>query len=1180
MAIKAKWYLIICSLLFITSAHAETDLAILTDKSTIDNDDIVLFAARQIADVSGVSYIITTSMEEAASCRLILPAFSDESAPIEGERADRMLAYVQQGGCLVLWGNNFSSSFAQKAGSGWTIKNDSIFQHFLWKTGYNSANELNWINDSTQQDVLINKNLTDEILFKTYYALPQPGASFTPLAQYERGSIASFRQNIEKGALYFIGIKLRDLGRTLINLKEGTRVKPNCYDGATEGFLLLARGICESRLPLMVVKHTSPAATRGVLVITHDVDCKTSLDTMQYYSQYEQSLGYKAHYFVTTSTTKDSRGFGFYTADRLPQLQYLIACGHTIGSHSVSHLLDMDYKVPVGKQGEYDRESYHATYDGKTSHNATIFAELEVSRDILEEDLGKSIRSFRAGHLSISTSLPMVMDDLHYNLSSNLLSRHIHTSYPFLQRRFLKTAALSTDSLIEIPLSISDVESYEDDSTFNKEVLEHWKSYIHHSIGNYTPNVLLIHPNRRYKLQMEKELVEGMPAGMGLYNLTDLRDYWYSRYKLNFTTLEDSLRNVVLIRLSQPFDSVNCDISFLVRGAQGRDIIFTDSQGREKKAIVTPFDNSYVVCLMGGESRVVYNRTPRHIEQGARDEKPCEPLFKTSQDNKSCSFTGDGGSGSIKDPLLVSTAASLKALAQAVNEGASMKGLFFMLTQDIDLTPLCNSSKGNWEPIGNGYERRFCGCFDGGGHTIKHLYINNDTLACAALFGFIDSAQILNLHIDSSEVTGGSRVSLLCARAYRSSLIKGCTVRGNLQGNSFTGGLCGDLSYGSVIENCSMWGSVSGGKNALYTGGICGYAALGSRLSNISHAGSTSGYDYTGGICGYCYASSMSEATESSSIEGCRRMGGLCGEALLSNLSNAALGCHVYGNKKSAALVGAVFGQLIQSTSADILSWSTMSHAGATGFLGEYAGGCLNSIASHSFYDKQMVWNRTMELTGTCDNSSLDLTGLLTAQWLSQDEFPALLKGGKWIQFSQSYPQIAAQKEESISRLTAVPLVLAAESENSYENLSAIESNFSIRLPYGATVIDTKKRLDLAGEEIGILTYGNDTLQLSLGGITRSLYLKTVKPTSVELVTTNPGKCTVTTGQGYLTITGAEPIAKARIFNGSGMELSCATGNNTTLSLPIESPASLTGKLYILLIQYRSGRSEQCKLML
>lgn len=92
-----------------------------------------------------------------------------------------------------------------------------------------------------------------------------------------------------------------------------------------------------------------------------------------------------------------------------------------------------------------------------------------------------------------------------------------------------------------------------------------------------------------------------------------------------------------------------------------------------------------------------------------------------------------GGAGTVDDPYKISTGAELAYLAQQVNAGESYSGKYFTLTSDIQLNELDKdgmpkAAEGQtgaypWIPIGNN-KKKFQGTFDGAGHTVEGLYIN------------------------------------------------------------------------------------------------------------------------------------------------------------------------------------------------------------------------------------------------------------------------------------------------------------------------------------------------------------------------------------------------------------------------------------------------------------------------
>jgi len=150
----------------------------------------------------------------------------------------------------------------------------------------------------------------------------------------------------------------------------------------------------------------------------------------------------------------------------------------------------------------------------------------------------------------------------------------------------------------------------------------------------------------------------------------------------------------------------------------------------------------------------------------------------------------------------------------------------FILTVDIDLSgfeykkaliaPDTDSTNGL---VFDGVA--FTGVFDGGGHVIKNLTIDdaeagNDFLG---LFGKIDgtSTQINNLGLVDVNISGDAYIALLSG-CNNHGIISNCYAIGNISGSSDNiGGLVGD-NYGP-ISNCYTRGSVAG-KNGL--GGLIG----------------------------------------------------------------------------------------------------------------------------------------------------------------------------------------------------------------------------------------------------------------------------------------------------------------------------------------------------------------------
>jgi hypothetical protein len=153
------------------------------------------------------------------------------------------------------------------------------------------------------------------------------------------------------------------------------------------------------------------------------------------------------------------------------------------------------------------------------------------------------------------------------------------------------------------------------------------------------------------------------------------------------------------------------------------------------------------------------------------------------------SFPGKG-SGTIDDPFQITN----------VNELQLIYSSYFILMNDIDATETSTWYVGDHddnpdtpdEPMGFAPIFFEEGNLDGKGHIINNLYINRPKLVeCGFMERCINSSVIKNLGLVNCNITGGK----------------------------YVGSFSGNISYGSIIDNCFATGQVES-KNE-YAAGIC-----------------------------------------------------------------------------------------------------------------------------------------------------------------------------------------------------------------------------------------------------------------------------------------------------------------------------------------------------------------------
>ncbi len=150
-----------------------------------------------------------------------------------------------------------------------------------------------------------------------------------------------------------------------------------------------------------------------------------------------------------------------------------------------------------------------------------------------------------------------------------------------------------------------------------------------------------------------------------------------------------------------------------------------------------------------------------------------------------------------------------------------------------------------WTPIGNLY-RMYSGTFDGDGHTVGGLYLNDSSKSYAGLFGYVGGT-VKNVGVIDSYFSGSVVVGGVVGCSAVNSVIVGCYNTGTVNGSgSCVGGVVGS-NCGGVIQNCSNAGMVSGADSV---GGIAGESISGGSVQNCYNVGVIIGNEEVGGVVG------------------------------------------------------------------------------------------------------------------------------------------------------------------------------------------------------------------------------------------------------------------------------------------------------------------------------------------
>lgn len=516
--------------------------------SEIESSTRNVYSAEYLLEVAGLSYFTSESLQEAMDSSSMIVVSSEVSRnAFTVEEIDTLQQWVSGGGVLVV-----PSVSIVNSGNDVSIAARNLFgvangkqskTHYLlkWLEAHYNDKELEYIDEEEERTTALayGKKLTGNGI-PTYGYTLQEGSGAEALALYNNGDTAIVRHRLGSGTVYVFGYLWRDvIQRSQLNRDmEAQRGYANVFEPSADVTALFLRSVHAQNRRASVWKFTIPDGYESLIIPTHDCDSRTAYDSMFYMSEYEKELRLKAHYFLTVHYYRDSPYMSaFYNEETIEKARDLIVDGHTVGSHSLCHFPDFNvssrFPMTVVGREEYAETAHHEV-DGITTGGST-WAEVVMSKQILEEDLKNTVRSFRTGHLLMNEHIPLAEQQAGYGFASCYSAGDVLSEFPF-RERIGRNWTGDFNGVLEMPLHISDVIS--SDPMNEKNWVEKpamWHVVQQKLQGNYAPAILLIHPNRKWKMEAERMLVEITDrTKVGLYNFEDYGDFWNKRRELDF----------------------------------------------------------------------------------------------------------------------------------------------------------------------------------------------------------------------------------------------------------------------------------------------------------------------------------------------------------------------------------------------------------------------------------------------------------------------------------------------------------------------------------------------------------------------------------------------------------------------------------------------------------------------
>ncbi len=454
------------------------------------------------------------------------------------------------------------------------------------------------------------------------------------------------------------------------------------------------------------------------------------------------------------------------------------------------------------------------------------------------------------------------------------------------------------------------------------------------------------------------------------------------------------------------------------------------------------------------------------------------------------------------DTYLIPTADALRDFATKVTtEDNAIKG---KLTEDIDL------KNEPFTPIGN-FNISYRGVFDGDGHKISNLYIDEEESSYIGLFGYIYNATIKNLGVSGS-VTGYARVGGIVGYSYGSS-ITSCysevtvTGKGTTSTTGYTGGIVGYAQSSSSITSCYNTGAISG----IYrTGGVAGYVTTTSVTLCYNSGAVTASNDNTGGIVGYastrstitaCYNSGAITGSTSSSDH----LGGLVGEIYSSSSSICSMGiCYNSGTVSSTSTyrIGGAVGYNYGPATASDLYYLNTSHSKGIGSGSSTSFMAVDKSADEMSSDDFLLTLNNASATYNTDNADVDGAITLCAWKQGADGYPTFDYDNVPEYVEIKTELIYDESTETYQIPNAVALREFAAKVNSAETTikgkltASVDLNSEAFTPIGKDGVPFAGKFDGAGYEITGL-YINDE-ESSYQGLFGSIENATIENVKVS----------------------------------------------------------------------------------
>lgn len=570
-----------------------------------------VFSVKQALIVAGVPYEITSDFTAAFQYKFVILTSNIEPSTFTISEKDSIIQFVNEGGVLFM--NQLKDDYLFDLAGVSDYSYSNIHYSLSWIAD-NLGEEGSYIDDENE----LIMQLTDSSFTASVQTRSYTLSTGIPLAKFENDSIVISKNLYGLGCVYLIGLNWSDmvLRNQVMRHFKAARTYSNGFEPGSDIYFLFIREVYNKFNTFSVYKHTSILNSDNILVITHDVDATSAIeDIMTDFSSYEYLNNIRSTYFITTHYMHDSVAKDFWNGYE-DQILSVKDKNHEIASHSVSHVPDFDNSsiVPLGNCLENTVQSYRPFFNGGFSENVTVCGEASVSRTLLENVVEIPLRAYRTGYLAYNKYLVEGLEKTNYKYNSSSSANNVLTNFPY-QSHYGLSMNQGLANLYEVPNTISDVFMDEriSETNYNDKV-DIWLDVQKKNAANYSPTILLIHPNRPWKITAQERFVKEMTSNTAIIPISEYADYWIAREKCDFKIEEtiDSNINVVISNYSLPLHEFQSFI--VVNGQYANNITVLSEAGDTIHMLQSDFRTNDVILYLS-EFDENYNEFDYHEDK-------------------------------------------------------------------------------------------------------------------------------------------------------------------------------------------------------------------------------------------------------------------------------------------------------------------------------------------------------------------------------------------------------------------------------------------------------------------------------------------------------------------------------------------------------------------------------------